>query len=387
MFDKIRGKLRDSISDDAINTGRQPEMDLGRAIPVFCLPFVHTVIECTPIEHIYEPIPFFFNIVIGQPLGAPIFIFAMGACISYTKRKSNEALMKRGLTLFIAGFVLNMLRFLVPYLIGYALTGNADKYITPLPYRVFGNDILQFAGLFFLLFGFLKHMKLKDMQILGVSAVMSVIGSLFRHLDFGVPALNIALGHIIGTQDAAEFVMSDFPLMNWFFLPVTGYLFGKLLLRVNDKKTFYGIVSPLLFVAYVVFFIIEYVYGIGQNAVEPTLLASENCYYHILWYDILGFALFNVGVFGVYYYMMQVFPDFLKKFLVSLSRNITRVYVIHWFLVVMSTNVILYLLRGTQELPIGPTLILASAIFLITYPSALLWESLSNKAKKQKGED
>ncbi len=84
--------------------------------------------------------------------------------------------------------------------------------------------------------------------------------------------------------------------------------------------------------------------------------------------------------------MMQVFPDFIKKFLVSLSRNITRVYVIHWFLVVMTTNVILYIMRGTQELPIGATLILASVIFLITYPSALLWESLSNKAKQQKGE-
>ena len=71
--------LRDCFANSAVNVGRQQEIDLARAIPVFFLPAVHTVIECTPVERIYDPIPFFFNIVIGQPFGAPMFIFAMGA--------------------------------------------------------------------------------------------------------------------------------------------------------------------------------------------------------------------------------------------------------------------------------------------------------------------
>ena len=368
------------ISDKAVNTGRQEEMDLARAIPVFCLPFVHTVIECTPLERIYEPIPFFFNIIIGQPLGAPMFVFAMGLCIHFAMNKDPQSFMKRGLFLFLAGFVLNLLRFGIPYLIGYAITGEADKYLVPWPYRVFGNDILQFAGLFFLLFGFLKYIRAKDGVILIVASAMSIIGSLIRHVDLGNAALNIALGHIIGTQDAAaEYVMSDFPIMNWFLLPVVGYLFGGILIRVKDKAAFYKIISPIPFVAYIVFFIIEYIYGIGQNGVGDTLLASENCYYHILWYDVVGFGVFAVGVSGVYYGLMQVFPQWLKNFLISLSRNITRVYVIHWLLVVMITNVALYAIRGTQELPIGPTLLLSLGIFLVTYPLALLWEKQSIK--------
>ena len=378
---KLIESLKNCFSEEKVNTGRQDEMDMARAIPVFCLPFVHTFIECTPIERLYDPLPFFFNIVIGQPLGAPMFVFAMGACIHYAKKCTPQDFMKRGLILFIAGFLLNFLRFGLPYLLGYAINHDAEKYLTPWAYKVFGNDILQFAGLFFLLFGLLSYLKIPDLGILGISAVMSVIGSLVRHVDMGVPALNIALGHFIGTQDAAELVMSDFPLINWFMLPVMGYIFGKFLIRMKDKATFYKILSPIPFVAYIIFFILEYVYGIGQNKVEPTVLASENCYYHILWYDVVGFAVFAIGVFGVYYFLMNVFPEPVKRFVNSLSRNITRVYVIHWLFVVILTNVVLYTVRGTQDLPIGPTFLLSVVIFGFTYPLALLWESASKKRR------
>ncbi len=374
--------IRDYISDSPVNTGRQYELDLGRAIPVFCLPFVHTVIECTPVERIYNPIPFFFNIVIGQPFGAPMFLFAMGACINYSRRNSPKQNMLRGITLFIAGFLMNVWRFLIPYLIGYALTHDAEKFITPLPYRVFGNDVLQFAGLFFLLFGFLHYLKVKDRWILTIAAAMSVCGSLIRHFDTGNDYLNIALGHFIGTEDTAGlYVMSDFPLLNWFFVPVCGYLFGKLLLHINDKDGFYRRVFPIPLIASVSFFVIEYIFEFGQMASGETLLYSENCYYHALWYDAIGYVAFAVGILGAYYFILKTLPEYTRRFIVSLSINITHVYVIHWFLVVMFTNVILYKIRGTQELPIGPTLLLSMLIFLITYPLAVLWEKRTRKVK------
>ena len=82
--------------------------------------------------------------------------------------------------------------------------------------------------------------------------------------------------------------------------------------------------------------------------------------------------------------LMKIFPEFLKRFIISLSRNITRVYVIHWFFVVMFTNVVLYSIRGTQELPIGWTLLLSAVIFMITYPLALLVEKLIKSRKEVK---
>ena len=382
LIEKVKG----CFDEAPINTGRQVEMDLARAIPVFCLPFVHTVIECTPVERIYDPIPFFFNIVIGQPLGAPMFLFAMGACISYSRRNSPQNQMLRGATLFVAGFLLNVLRFFIPYMTGYLLTGEADKYLTPLPYRVFGNDVLQFAGLFFLLIGFLCYLKVPDKGIVLIAAIMSVCGSLIRHFDTGNVVLNIALGHFMGTEDTAGlYVMSDFPLLNWFIVPVCGYVFGKALLHLKDKDTFYKIVTPVPFVLYIAFCVIEYVLEFGQMGTGDTLLYCENCYYHALWYDTLGFAIFAVSMLGVYHFIMKVLSGLPRKFIISLSRNITHVYVVHWFLVVMLTNVVLYVIRGTQDLPIGPTLLLSLVIFLITYPSALFWEKQSKKNKEKAG--
>lgn len=375
--------LKDLIDNRVVNTGRQYEMDLGRALPVFCLPFVHTVIECTPIERLYDPVPFFFNIVIGQPLGAPIFIFVMGACIHFSRNNDPKTLMKRGLRLFIAGFLLNALRFLIPYLIGYAVTGEADKFITPLPYRVFGNDILQFAGLFFILMGFLLYKRVSDLWIIIIAAAMTIPGTILRHTDLNNPFLNIALGHFIGTEDAAGLVMSDFPILNWFFVPACGFVFGRLLTRIKDKKSFYKTITPVPLILTTAFFVLEVIFEFGQMDSGATLVESENCYYHLMCYDALALAVFAASIMGLYYFLMTIFPQPIKRFIVSLSRNITHVYVIHWFFVVMLTNVVLYSIRGTQDLPIGWTLLLSLGILAVTYALSLLWEHISNNRKRK----
>ncbi len=35
---------------EAVNSGRQNELDLAKAVPILCLPFVHCFIECTADE-------------------------------------------------------------------------------------------------------------------------------------------------------------------------------------------------------------------------------------------------------------------------------------------------------------------------------------------------
>ena len=153
-------------------------------------------------------------------------------------------------------------------------------------------------------------------------------------------------------------------------------------MRINDKDRFYATVFPIPLIVSVAFFVIEYVFEFGQMGSGETLLYSENCYYHALWYDALGYVTFAVGILGAYHFIMKKTKGRLRDFIISLSRNITHVYVIHWFLVVMLTNVVLYSIRGTQDLPIGPTLLLSLVIFLITYPLAVLWEKRSEKGKE-----
>ena len=361
-------KFKELLHDSPVNIGRQTELDIGKAIPVLCLPFVHCFIECTSAEGLDHGVPFVFDYIIGSPISAPMFMFCMGAVIVYAKKNSAAALALRAGRLFIVGLLLNVFRFLIPYLIGYGITGDAEKYLIPLVYRVFGNDILQFASLFFLCIALFVKLKIPDTVMLLLSFAFSLVGWWLNGTDLNNGAANLILGHFIGTEDAAELVISDFPLLNWLAVPVSGYVFGKLLLRVKNKDAFYLRVFPIPLVLSSAFLVIEYFAGIGMN--RP---GGENTYYHATAYDIIAFIALTVGLIGVYHFTAKILPKKCKAFLISVSRGITSVYCIHWVFVVFITNVVLYVIRGTQELEVWQTLILSSAILLVTLVLSQLW--------------
>ena len=341
-------RFRELFSDRPINTGRQNEVDFGKAIPVLCLPFVHCFIECTPLEGLDHGIPFLFDYVIGSPISAPMFMFCMGIGIVYSRNNSASALAKRAGKLFLIGLLLNICRFLIPYLVGYRITGETDKYLEPLVYRVLGNDILQFASLFLLCIALFVKLKIPNSLMLLISFGFSLIGWALNDVDLGNNAANLILGHFIGTEDAAGLVISDFPLLNWMIVPVAGYVFGQFLLRVKDKGAFYRRVSPIPLILSTAFLVAEYFLEIGMN--RP---GGEDTYYHATTYDIVAFIAFSVGLLGVYYFLWPRLSEKIRAFLTSVSRGVTSVYCIHWVFVVWVTNVLLYVLLGTQELPVG----------------------------------
>ena len=120
-------KLVEKIfSNKKVNTTRQWELDLARAVLIFCLALVHVTIECTSDEGLCSGIPYVFDSIIGGPFGAPMFMFAMGVGMSYTIRNKPKELLKRGAELFGLAYILNICRFLIPYSIGYAMTGDTE---------------------------------------------------------------------------------------------------------------------------------------------------------------------------------------------------------------------------------------------------------------------
>jgi len=373
-------RFREIFSGDPVNAGRQLELDFGKAIPVLCLPFVHCFIECTSPEGLDHGIPFLFDYVIGSPISAPMFMFCMGVGIAYTKKNSASALAKRAGKLFLIGLLLNVFRYLVPYLAGYGITGDAEKYLEPLVYRVFGNDILQFASLCLFCIALFIKLKVPDSLMLLTSFGASLIGWGCSDIDLKNSAANLILGHLIGTEDSAGLVVSDFPLLNWMIVPVAGYVFGKLLLRVRDKDAFYSRIFAVPLVLSASFLILEYFAGIGMN--RP---GGENTYYHATTYDVLAFIALTVGLLGVYHFICKHLPPKIGKFLIGVSRGITSIYCIHWVFVTWITNVLLYVIRGTQELPVWQTLLLSLAILVVSLILSQLWRKFKKgKTKNEK---
>lgn len=370
------GHIQGILSDEPVNRGRQPELDIAKAVLVFFLAFIHCTIECTPEENLISGIPYLFDTVIGGPLSAPMFMFAMGVGMVYTREGSAGDLAKRGLRIFTAGFVLNACRYTIPYLLGYVLTADYEKFIEPLLYRTLCNDILQFAGLAMLLIAWLRKLKTHDLLMLGIGLVLSLGGTWLNDTDAGSPLGNIFLGYLVGTTDAAGMVRSDFPLLNWFIVPVAGYVFGRVLIRVRDKRIFYEWLSPPCLLATIIYFAIGIKTGRGMFG------EGQNCYYHIVTEDVLMSLVGAVGILGVYFYLQKRLPEYSIGWIREISRNVTRIYGIHWVLITLTVNVFLYKLRGTQELMVPAVMLLALGITAAAITLAHFWPG---KARSRTG--
>ena len=196
-------------------------------------------------------------------------------------------------------------------------------------------------------------------------------------MDAGSPAGNIILGYLIGTEDSAGAVISDFPLLNWLIVPVSGYVFGGLLRRVKNKNLFYGILSTAGFLVCMVYFPPAILGGWGMFG------EGQNCYYHIVTTDVLVSIAAAFGILGIYHVIVPHLPKKVTDCIGEISRNVNAVYCIHWVFVIWITNVLLYILRGTQELSTPATLLLGTGISIVSIAAAHFWSAAKRKKLTQ----
>ena len=356
MFNRVG----DLLADEPVNTGRQLDVDIAKAEMVLMLPFIHCIIECTSDEGLCSGIPYLFDTIIGGPFSAPIYLFAMGIGLVYSRRVRVKQQVIRGLVLIGIFYLSNTCRFLIPYLIGYKISGDTEHFIEPLFYRWLGNDVLLFAGLAIITIAIFRYFQLSDRAMLGISAAMALVCSLIGDIDTHSMFGNIFLGYIIGTDDATGLVISDFPLLNWLIMPVAGLVFGKVLIRVKDKDAFYRLICLPALIIPLLYFPIGIHYGWGMFG------EGQNCYYHMKIWDICICLCLDIGMLGVWHILARSLGQRARAFFSEVSANITSIYCIHWVLVRSITNVIIYIRNGTQILPLWETMLLALAILIVT---------------------
>ena len=357
------------FASEEVNLGRQKELDMGKAISILCLAWIHSIIECSTDEMLESGIPYLFDTVIGGPMSAPMYMFAMGLCLFYTRDRSYQHCFHYALKIAVIGLILNICRFLIPLGIGYLITGDSEKFLTRLPYRFFGNDVLQFAALALAILGCFKKWNLSPRIMLLIAAVMSLLGTLLTGTDFQSPVLNTALGYILPTEEPLDIVISDFPILTWLICPVSGYCFGSLLIRVKDKTRFYGLITPVALVISISYFWYGITHEVGMFG------EGQNCYYHMLTNDMAASIINVIAMLGIYYFIGLLLPEGFHRVFHNISRNINRIYCIHWVFVIWITNVILYICRGTQILPVGSTMLLGTAIMIVSVALANIWDS------------
>lgn len=360
---------------------RQPEVDMTKALVIFFLATIHAYVECSTDDQLWHGLPYFFDSILGGPWAAPMFIFSMGIGLAFTTRNKAIDLFRRSIHICLVGLLLNVCRYLIPSLVGFAITHDADYYITDLPYLFFGNDLLQFAALAMLLMSFLKFLKLTPWKIFFIALGLNIAAMFFNDLWLDNMPLNVILGHFVGVNDpmGEEIVMSDFPLFIWFLMYASGLAFGDHIkhISVAQKETFYKWFSIPCFVLSVSVYIVEYVKQFGMMG-GP----GANVFYHLTTPEMFLCICTEFSMLGACFYISKFLPSKVMGIIEKISRAITSVYFIQWVLVWWAANVFIYIIRGSEYLESWQTLILGLILSVVSVALGVFYQEFLKKRKR-----
>ena len=325
------------FSDEKVNVGRQTELDIAKALSIVFMIFLHTMWVASNFNHAFSPTyEFVVGSVLGRPYAAPIFMFCMGIGIVYSRHSQWDLMVKRGITIYILGILVNVFEFFIPhFLSGDLIPGTSGEFPIAGGLLLFCVDILAFAGLAFILMGILKKLKLSNKNLIIIAVIMSLLGTFLKGLDSGITIIQLFLSNFIGAVGN----FSAFPLFNWFIFPIAGYIWGQYFIRAKDKSVFLKFWPIYIIVALIYFFV-------STNLWVGIFSTNIHNYYFMNTLDAV-FCIINAhGVIGLCYWISKYLPDAIIKAATILSSNINTIYIVQWFFITVLIILISYFFKG-----------------------------------------
>lgn len=341
------------FSHSEINTGRQPSVDMAKFLAIVFMVVIHTIEGGSGC--VDSGAGYFLDRFTGGLFAAPVFMVAMGIGITYSRHADAGTMLRRGGKLLLAGYLLNAARAL-PVLALVWLKGD-DSYYVEAVYELTVIDILQFAGMAFLLLGLLKHLKLSMLSTFCVAAALSVTGHFVRMADMGSFWLNLILSPFIGIR--SELVNSDFPLFNWFMFVVAGYGIGWLLRRCEDPDRLFLRVTPIAVIAFAAYIVYAVPNGYGMFGEDA------EAFYHLRLPDLFICLVSAVMSLGINHFLSKILGGKAMTEVTRVSSDITRIYIISWIIIMwlLYVPVTNYL---EIELAIGPLVGIGVVILVVS---------------------
>ena len=316
---------------DEVNLSRQFEFDFAKAVCILGMVFVHCFETLAAPTTESSTAYYIMVIVLDSVFGAGTFMMCMGLGIAYSWKENANKLIKRGIMLFLFGYLLNLIRDGIPRLLLVLLGKESSDVLTM---YMLCDDIMPFAGLALMLFGILKKMKFSDLAVLLTALGMSVLGSFVRFLDCGSTLWNELAGLFVGTYSRVDpEVFGCFPLLNWFIIVVVGYLYAKAIRRCRNINLYYAISFPVSAVILAVYMLISIPNGLGM------MNGDIFYYYHFSTPNVLILFTGTVFATGLYHFIALPFGSNIKKIITRMSSNINRIYCIHWVIVCWTSAV------------------------------------------------
>jgi len=311
-----------SVKTLKINTGRQPEFDLAKVAAVFFMVIIHVADNMGTVMENGGIAPIVLDFI-GGPLAAPVFMFAMGVGMVYTKHGEPKDFAKRGVHLLLLGYVLNFFRETILIIAAHVFSVDTP-YDKSLIDTIGTVDILHFAGISFLSVALFRKIGLGSGKILFAALIMQLAGYLANGMFDGTPkTVQYLLGLLFYTNQYVSF-----PALLWFVYPAAGLVFGEVLQTVTNKDVFYIKVTLTGVITFVVVTI-------------GTIVTNTNLLNYFMGTDYYRQNIFNTmwilsivfTFMGIYQLISKVLPEKVMTQIKIISTQINTIYIIQWLLI------------------------------------------------------
>lgn len=316
--------LKGLFVKEEVNTGRQWSFDFAKFIAIVGMVLVHTFIYVWDEDGLEQGFQYRLNNIYGGVLAAPVFMFAMGVGVAYSRNTEGRTMFLRGLKLLGAGYLLNAVRCLPQLLLWKA--GFGEQHYDWFIEEIYLFDILQFAGVAFMLFTVLRWLKASSTVILIVGLALSVFGTFVRSIDMGSTWANLLCYPFVGIHVGD--IWTSFPLANWFIFVAAGHWTGKLIRHCTDVDRFFALVTPLAgFI-----FAVSMIYLIS-NSTGMFSDFNDDLFYYLTPFDAFVCIMGALLVAGVGHFLMPHEPHVFQNEVRQIATDVTRIYLIHWVFV------------------------------------------------------
>ena len=341
------------FSKDEVNTGRQTAVDMAKMFAIFFMVIIHTFESGEADTE--TGLGYFFDSIAGAQFGAPVFMFCMGIGLTFSRKSDPRNMAQRGLMLVLAGYLLNVVRALPMFLLVPATRDTS--YLAEAYNALTDVDILQFAGVAFLLFALCKQLKIGFHWMAALAVMLSVSGSFVRKMDFHSFWLDVMFSPFVGVD--TEFVRTDFPLLNWFVFVVAGYGFGMWLRRCNDCDKLYLRLLPITAVIYGAYAAYAIPHEIGMFGTCP------QDFYHMNSIDMLICLDAALLAISLCHFIAKILTENLMHSVTRVCNDLTKIYIAQWIIIMWCVRAFMTEYMG-WELPIGWQLVVGIVILLLS---------------------
>jgi uncharacterized membrane protein len=308
-------------------------IDLARGLAVFFMIAVHTL-EVFANQEVKNSV--FGQIIsfLGGPPAAPIFMTLMGFSFIYSSKSELKPKLFRGFKIFLTGYLLNILRGVIPFSLASYLNMDVVKTF---PIEKFNEytilttvDILQFAGIALMIMSIIQALNINKYLILVSAFLISMISPFLWGIKIDLPIIDQVLELFWGDQPIEfSFIANKiaFPVFPWLTFPLLGMFLGDTMKNANDQnRTFkhFGIGGILVLLIGV---------AISYNNAEYHF----NDYYH----SRQGAMLFMCGFVIFWLYINKLIIDKVPKnklfeLLFKWSNGVTNIYFAQWIIIIWS---------------------------------------------------